>query len=81
MIASVQPGLALFDEIDMTQNIKRHFIVKYESKDNLFKGERVIEGYILSDAQDKFFAWLRLQPTYSHLWSLNVEFREIGSID
>lgn len=65
----------------MEQNIKRHFIVKYESKDNLFKGERVVDGYVVSDAQTKFFEWLSRQPVYSHMWSLNVEFREVGSID
>jgi hypothetical protein len=64
----------------MNEYTKRHFIVKYESKDNIFKGERVIATHTLSDAQSKFFDWLKLQPVYPHMYSLSVEFKEVGSI-
>jgi hypothetical protein len=57
----------------------RHFIVSYSSQNNVFKGVLHVEACTISDAQDKFIAWLRNQPSYTHLWQLSFEFVEIGT--
>ena len=57
----------------------RHFTVTYNSANNVFKGVLHVEAMTISDAQDKFLAWLREQPSYTHLWQLSFEFVEIGT--
>lgn len=57
----------------------RHFTVTYSSQNNVFKGVLHVEANIISEAQDKFLAWLREQPSYTHLWQLSFEFVEIGT--
>jgi hypothetical protein len=57
----------------------RHFTVSYSSQNNVFKGVLHVEANTISDAQDKFLAWLRTQPSYAHLWQLSFEFVEIGT--
>jgi hypothetical protein len=57
----------------------RHFTVSYNSANNVFKGVLHVEAFTIADAQDKFLAWLREQPTYTHLWQLSFEFVEIGT--
>jgi len=57
----------------------RHFTVSYNSANNVFKGVLHVEAMTISDAQDKFLAWLREQPSYTHLWQLSFEFVEIGT--
>lgn len=57
----------------------RHFTVTYSSQNNIFKGVLHVEANTISDAQDKFLAWLREQPSYTHLWQLSFEFVEIGT--
>jgi hypothetical protein len=57
----------------------RHFTVSYNSANNVFKGVLHVEAFTIADAQDKFLAWLREQPTYTHLWQLSFEFTEIGA--
>lgn len=55
----------------------RHFIVYYSSESNIFNGTVHVAALMPSDAQDKFFRWLREQPVYAHLWNLNFEMKEI----
>lgn len=57
----------------------RHFTVTYNSANNVFKGVLHVEAMTISDAQDKFLAWLRQQPSYTHLYQLTFEFVEIGT--
>jgi hypothetical protein len=38
-----------------------------------------VKANTISEAQDKFFEWLREQPSYAHLWQLSFEFVEIGA--
>lgn len=57
----------------------RHFTVSYNSANNVFKGVLHVEAFTIADAQDKFLAWLREQPAYTHLWQLSFEFTEIGA--
>ena len=57
----------------------RHFTVSYNSANNVFKGVLHVEAFTIADAQDKFLAWLREQPTYTHLWQLSFEFTDIGA--
>jgi hypothetical protein len=57
----------------------RHFTVTYNSANNVFKGVLHVEAMTISDAQDKFLAWLRDQPSYTHLYQLSFEFVEIGT--
>lgn len=52
------------------------YIVEYESPNNIFKGYSVIQAESLTEAQDKFFTWLKEQPTYQHMWQLS--FKIIG---
>ena len=57
----------------------RHFTVSYSSDNNLFKGVLHVEAMTIAEAQDKFLNWLIKQSTYSHLWQLSFEFKEIGA--
>lgn len=57
----------------------RNFIVHYSSHSNVFKGVMHVKANTISEAQDKFFEWLREQPSYAHLWQLSFEFVEIGT--
>jgi hypothetical protein len=63
----------------MGQGSMRHFTVSYNSANNVFKGVLHVEAFTIADAQDKFLAWLREQPSYTHLWQLSFEFTEIGA--
>jgi hypothetical protein len=56
------------------------YVAKYSSEGNLEKGEVVIVASTISEAQDKFFVWLKNRPLYQHMWRLNVEFREVREI-
>lgn len=58
----------------------KNFVVKGESEGNLFAFELHIQAESLSKAQDKFFQWISQQPVYSHMWRLQFEFRELGSL-
>lgn len=58
--------------------MQKTFLCKYESKDNLFKGEIVILAERISEAQDKFFSWLKKQQVYQHMWNLNMQITEIN---
>ena len=57
----------------------RNFTVTYHSQCNVFKGVLHVKANTISEAQDKFFEWLREQPSYAHLWQLTFEFVEIGT--
>ena len=59
----------------------KYFLVRYCSKNNLFQGSIAIQAKSLHEAQDKFFAWLREQEVYKHMWRLEIEIEELeGSI-
>ncbi|WP_461533467.1 hypothetical protein [Sinomicrobium sp.] len=58
----------------------RVYVAKYTSEGNVENGEVVIEAKNISEAQDKFFVWLKDKPLYQHMWRLNVEFREVEGI-
>jgi hypothetical protein len=60
--------------------IDKVFVAKYSSAGNVENGEVVIEAKNISEAQDKFFVWLKDKPLYQHMWKLNVEFREVEEI-
>jgi hypothetical protein len=57
----------------------RNFTVEYNSCNNIFKGTLHVKASTISEAQDKFFEWLREQATYPHLWQLTFKFTEIGT--
>ena len=57
----------------------RHFIVSYNSQNNMFKGVMHVEAMTISEAQDKFLNWLTKQQSYAHLYQLSFEFVEIGA--
>lgn len=57
--------------------MQKNFVCKYESESNLFQGSIFIQAKSISEAQDKFFDWLRLQPVYSHMWRISIKFEEI----
>jgi plasmid rolling circle replication initiator protein Rep len=62
----------------MERYAMRHFIVSYNSQNNVFKGHLHVKANTISEAQDKFLDWLRQQPTYTHLWHLSFGFEEVG---
>ena len=53
------------------------YIFGYFSESNLFSGEVCIEAKGLVEAQDKFIAWVKKQPTYQHMWQLSFKAREV----
>jgi hypothetical protein len=55
----------------------KNFLVTYSSEKNLFQGKRVIKAERISKAQDIFFEWLMKQPTYEHMWNLEMQIEEI----
>jgi hypothetical protein len=55
----------------------RAFLFDYESAGNIESGMVVVNAEDLVEAQDKFFAWLRTQPLYSHMWNLAVVAKEV----
>lgn len=59
----------------------RNFICVFKSDKNLFRGTLHVKASTVSEAQDKFFEWLKEQPSYPHLWQLTFELTEIrGSL-
>jgi hypothetical protein len=57
----------------------KHYVVSYSSQNNAFKGTAHVEATGVVEAQDKFLEWVRKQPSYTHLWQLSFEFKEIGA--
>lgn len=53
------------------------FDYDYSSEGNIFSGEVCIEAEGLVEAQDKFFAWVKKQKTYQHMWQLSFKAREV----
>lgn len=56
------------------------FLAIYESPNNVFSGKLCIPSTNIEEAQNKFFAWLKKQSAYPHMWKLTVEFEEIESV-
>jgi hypothetical protein len=48
------------------------YIVDYNSEANFFRGKIVVFADSVSEAQTKFFDWLKKQPTYEHMWKLEI---------
>lgn len=57
----------------------RDFIATYHSPGNLEKGEIHIRAIDLTNAQDKFFDFLKTTNVYPHMWKLNLEIKEIDN--
>lgn len=55
------------------------YIAYYESPGNIDKGEIIIRASRPSEAQTKFFDWLKEQTLYEHMWSLRMGIREIDT--
>jgi hypothetical protein len=55
----------------------KNFIATYESPKNIFSGKKLFRCANIAEAQDQFFAWLRTQSTYQHMWALTVSFEEV----
>ena len=55
----------------------KNFLVTYSSAKNLFGGRKVIKAERISQAQTIFFEWLMKQPTYEHMWNLEMQIEEI----
>jgi hypothetical protein len=54
------------------------FIVSYDSNGNVvIKKTVVIRANSLSEAQDRFFEWLRKHPIYPHMWQLTISVKQI----
>ena len=58
------------------------FNVEWSSPKNFVEKTRVIvRADNVVAAQDKFFAWLKRQPVYSHMWCLNMEMSEVEYVE
>lgn len=55
------------------------FIVDWESPGNGDHGTVVVHAASITEAQDKFWAWLRAKPLYQHMWKLNFSIEESES--
>lgn len=53
------------------------FLATYKSRGNLEQGSVCVRAESITDAQDKFFIWIKTNCLYQHMWHLNVEFQEI----
>lgn len=53
------------------------FLFTYESPRNCLNGKIVIRADDITEAQDKFFVWVKGQPTYPHMWSLAFSAKEV----
>lgn len=60
----------------------KHYIVKFSSDGNIVPNRQLYIGpcHSIVGAQDKFFAWIKKQDLYKHMWKLNVEFEEIAPL-
>lgn len=52
------------------------YLATATSKGNIWTGKIIIQADTLVEAQDKFFAWLKGQSVYSHMWNLEVTIEE-----
>lgn len=52
------------------------YIVDWSSFGNIDKGTVVVNAESISEAQDKFWGWLREQPVYQHMWNLTFSIEE-----
>ena len=53
----------------------------YESPENIFKGTLHIEAKDHKAAMLKFFNWIQTKEVWVHLWSINVELKEVERIE
>lgn len=59
----------------------RKFLALATSQGNVWQGKILIQAADLAQAQDKFFAWLKTQEVYPHMWRLNLEIQEVKQTD
>lgn len=52
----------------------------YASPNNMFSGKLAINADNLVPAQDKFFAWLKEQEVYNHMWEINIKFEQLEGL-
>jgi hypothetical protein len=52
------------------------YIIDWSSAGNVDKGTVVVTANSISEAQDTFWAWLRVQPVYQHMWNLTFSIEE-----
>lgn len=55
----------------------RTFQFAWDSPGNIEKGTVIVRAESISEAQDKFFAWLKTKPMYQHMWKLNFVATEV----
>jgi uncharacterized protein YegJ (DUF2314 family) len=60
----------------LTVEIDMKYLATATSKGNIWTGKVIIQANTLVEAQDKFFAWLKEQSVYSHMWNLEVSIEE-----
>lgn len=56
----------------------RYYVCEYMSPGNMSEPREVlIEGNDLTEAQDRFFKYLKSTVLYQHMWKLTMDIREI----
>lgn len=52
------------------------YIVDWSSSRNVDKGTVVVTANTISEAQDKFWEWLKKRPVYQHMWILTFSIKD-----
>ena len=52
------------------------YIVDWSSAGNADKGTVVVTANSISEAQDKFWEWLKKRPVYQHMWILTFSIKD-----
>ena len=52
------------------------YIVDWSSPGNADKGTVVVTANSISEAQDKFWEWIKKRPVYQHMWLLTFSIKE-----
>ena len=52
------------------------YIVDWSSAGNVDKGTVVVTANSISEAQDKFWEWLKKRPVYQHMWILTFAIKD-----
>lgn len=52
------------------------FIVDWESPGNIVHGKVAVQAENITEAQDKFWEWLRAKPIYQNMWRLNFSIEQ-----
>ena len=66
----------------MTSNAEtKRYLAIATSPGNVWARRVVIEAKNVVEAQDKFFAWLKTEPVYTHMWRLDMQLELLDDVE